>query len=242
MASQGNDYILQMNHIDMFFPGVKALKDVKFNLKKGEIMSLMGENGAGKQTLVKVLTGVYHKTNGEIVFDGNTIEPTTPLASQKMGISTVQQEVNLCANLSVAENIYIGREPRGSLGRIDLATMQKNASDLLFRELGIDIDVTKELNFYPVAMQQIIAIARAIDTKCKVLILDEPTSSLSDKETERLFKIMRNLKDQGISIIIISHFKEQIYTICNRVTILRDGTYIGEYEIANLKRLSLSQR
>lgn len=120
--------------------------------------------------------------------------------------------------------------------------MQKNASDLLFRELGIDIDVTKELNFYPVAMQQIIAIARAIDTKCKVLILDEPTSSLSDKETERLFKIMRNLKDQGISIIIISHFKEQIYTICNRVTILRDGTYIGEYEIANLKRLSLSQR
>ena len=221
MALQDNDYILQMKHIDMFFPGVKALKDVEFNLKKGEIISLMGENGAGKSTLVKVLTGVYHKTNGTIVFDGKQIEPTTPLASQKMGISTVYQEVNLCANLSVAENIYIGREPRGSFGRIDWATMQKNASDLLFKELGIDIDVTKELNFYPVAMQQMIAIARAIDTKCKVLILDEPTSSLSDKETERLFKIMRALRDQGISIIFISHFLEQIYTICDRVKIGR---------------------
>ena len=239
MASEKDDYILQMRHIDMFFPGVKALKDVTFNLKKGEIISLMGENGAGKSTLVKVLTGVYHKTNGEITFDGQKIEPTTPLASQEMGISTVYQEVILCANLSVAENIYIGREPRGALGRIDWHTMQKNASDLLFRELGIDIDVTKELNFYPVAMQQMIAIARAIDTKCKVLILDEPTSSLSDKETERLFKIMRNLKSQGISIIFISHFLEQIYTICDRITVLRDGTYVGEYEIKNLPRIEL---
>ena len=239
MTSQDNDYILQMNHIDMFFPGVKALKDVCFNLKKGEIMSLMGENGAGKSTLVKVLTGVYHKTNGQINFDGKTIEPTTPLASQKMGISTVYQEVNLCANLSVAENIYIGREPRGAFGRIDWATMQKNASDLLFKELGIDIDVTKELSFYPVAMQQMIAIARAIDTKCKVLILDEPTSSLSEHETQRLFKIMRSLKEQGISIIFISHFLEQIYTICDRITILRDGTYIGEYEVKNLPRIDL---
>ena len=239
MALEDNEYILQMKHIDMFFPGVKALKDVSFNLKKGEIISLMGENGAGKSTLVKVLTGVYHKTNGEITFDGKVIEPTTPLASQQMGISTVYQEVNLCANLSVAENIYIGREPRGAFGRIDWATMQKNASDLLFRELGIDIDVTKELNFYPVAMQQMIAIARAIDTQCKVLILDEPTSSLSDKETERLFKIMRNLKSQGISIIFISHFLEQIYTICDRITVLRDGTYIGEYDIKSLPRIEL---
>ena len=199
--SDCEDYILQMRHIDMFFPAVKALKDVSFNLKKGEIISLMGENGAGKSTLVKVLTGVYHKTNGEIIFDGNKIEPTTPLASQKMGISTVYQEVNLCANLSVAENIYIGREPRNSIGGIDWPTMQKNASKLLFDSLGIDIDVTKELNFYPVAMQQMIAIARAIDTKCKILILDEPTSSLSDAETQRLFKIMRSLKEQGISII-----------------------------------------
>ena len=239
MVSNDKDYILQMKHIDMFFPGVKALKDVTFNLKKGEIISLMGENGAGKSTLVKVLTGVYHKTNGQIIFDGQEIEPTTPLASQQMGISTVYQEVNLCANISVAENIYIGREPRTCFNRIDWTKMQRMASDLLFNELGIDIDVTKELNFYAVAMQQMIAIARAIDTKCKVLILDEPTSSLSDKETERLFNIMRNLKSQGISIIFISHFLEQIYTICDRITVLRDGTYIGEYEIANLPRIEL---
>ena len=116
MALSDNDCILQMKHIDMFFPGVKALKDVTFNLKKGEIHSLMGENGAGKSTLIKVLTGVYHKTSGEIIYDGKIINPQTPLQSQKMGISTVYQEVNLCANLSVAENIYIGREPRGSFG------------------------------------------------------------------------------------------------------------------------------
>lgn len=119
MATMNDDYIIHMKNIDMFFPGVKALKNVEFNLKQGEIHSLMGENGAGKSTLIKVLTGVYHKTNGTIIFNGNQIEPTTPLASQQMGISTVYQEVNLCANLSVAENIYIGREPRGSLGRID---------------------------------------------------------------------------------------------------------------------------
>lgn len=238
MASE-NDYILRMKHIDMFFPGVKALKDVTFNLKRGEIHSLMGENGAGKSTLVKVLTGVYNKTNGEIMFAGNKINPKSPLESQMMGISTVYQEVNLCANLTVAENIYIGREPRGKLGQIDWHTMSEKASKLLHEELGLDINVNRVLNYYPVAMQQMIAIARAIDTQCKILILDEPTSSLSDKETEKLFEIMRKLKGTGISIIFISHFLEQIYTICDRVTVLRDGEYCGEYEIKQLPRIQL---
>ncbi len=238
MADEGN-YILQMRNIDMFFPGVKALKDVSFNLKKGEIHSLMGENGAGKSTLVKVLTGVYHKTNGTVNYDGEVIEPVSPLDSQQRGISTVYQEVNLCANLTVAENIYIGREPKGKFGQIDWAAMSAKAKRLLRDELGLDIDVDKVLNFYPVAMQQMIAIARAIDTKCKILILDEPTSSLSDKETERLFAIMRKLKSQGISIIFISHFLEQIYTICDRITILRDGAYVGEYEVKDLPRIQL---
>ena len=239
MASNESDLILEMKNIDMFFPGVKALKDVTFNLKKGEIHSLMGENGAGKSTLVKVLTGVYQKTNGSIRFDGEIIEPKSPKESQEMGISTVYQEVNLCSNLTVAENIYIGREPRGKFNQIDWQTMNKNAKQLLHDELGIDIDVTKVLDFYPVAMQQMIAIARAIDTKCKILILDEPTSSLSDRETERLFQIMRNLKNMGISIIFISHFLEQIYTICDRVTILRDGTYVGAYDLKELPRIQL---
>ena len=239
MAANEGDYILHMKNIDMFFPGVKALKNVEFNLKRGEIHSLMGENGAGKSTLIKVLTGVYHKTNGQIEFNGNIIEPKTPLESQKLGISTVYQEVNLCANLTVAENIYIGREPRGKFGQIDWATMSSKAKKLLHNELGIDIDVNRVLNFYPVAMQQMIAIARAIDTKCRILILDEPTSSLSDNEVERLFAIMRKLKGMGISIIFISHFLEQIYTICDRITVLRDGSYVGEYEIKDLPRIEL---
>lgn len=233
------DFILQMKDIDMFFPGVKALKHAKLNIKRGEIHSLMGENGAGKSTLVKVLTGVYHKTAGTVIFDGNEIEPESPLKSQQIGISTVYQEVNLCANLTVAENIYIGREPRGKFGQIDWATMNTNAKKLLQEELGLDLDVGRVLDFYPVAVQQMIAIARAIDTKCKILILDEPTSSLSDRETERLFTIMRKLKSQGIAIIFISHFLEQIYTICDRITILRDGEYVGEYEVKTLERIDL---
>lgn len=236
---ENGEYILQMKDIDMFFPGVKALKHAQFNLKKGEIHSLMGENGAGKSTLVKVLTGVYHKTGGTIFYDGHQIEPESPLQSQQIGISTVYQEVNLCANLTVAENIYIGREPRGKYGQIDWKTMNQKARELLKNELGLDLEVDRVLNFYPVAVQQMIAIARAIDTQCKILILDEPTSSLSDRETERLFAIMRKLKAQGISIIFISHFLEQIYTICDRITILRDGEYVGEYECAHLERIQL---
>ena len=238
MASD-NELILRMEHIDMFFPGVRALKDVSFNLRRGEIHSLMGENGAGKSTLVKVLTGVYQKTNGDIIYCGDHITPKSTLESQNIGISTVYQEVNLCANLSVAENIYIGREPRTRFGTIDWGTMEQRSKKLLQEALGIDIDVTKLLSFYPVAMQQMIAIARAIDTRCKILILDEPTSSLSERETEKLFEIMRNLKSTGISIIFISHFLEQIYTICDRITILRDGNYVGEYEIDKLPRIEL---
>lgn len=236
---ENGDYILQMKDIDMFFPGVKALKGAQFNLKRGEIHSLMGENGAGKSTLVKVLTGVYHKTNGTVIFDGQQIEPESPLRSQQIGISTVYQEVNLCANLTVAENIYIGREPRGKFGAIDWKKMNADAKKLMKEEMGLDLDVERVLNFYPVAIQQMIAIARAIDTKCKVLILDEPTSSLSDRETERLFAIMRKLKAQGVAIIFISHFLEQIYTICDRITILRDGVYVGEYEVKSLPRIEL---
>ncbi len=238
MASD-NEIILRMEHINMFFPGVKALKDVTFNLRRGEIHSLMGENGPGKSTLIKVLTGVYAKTSGDIIYCGNHINPKSTLESQQIGISTVYQEVNLCQNLTVAENIYIGREPRGRFGAIDWRKMSNDAQKLLKNSLGIDIDVNQTLSFYPVAMQQMIAIARAIDTRCKILILDEPTSSLSDKETEKLFSIMRDLRDTGISIIFISHFLEQIYAICDRITVLRDGEYVGEYDVKTLPRIEL---
>ncbi len=219
--------------------GVLATDHISLKIEQGELVYVVGPIGAGKSTLVKVLTGVYQKTAGDVIYCGDHIEPKSPLESQKIGISTVYQEVNLCANLSVAENIYIGREPRTKFGAIDWHTMEERSSMLLHDSLGIDIDVTKLLSFYPVAMQQMIAIARAIDTRCKILILDEPTSSLSERETEKLFEIMRNLRSTGISIIFISHFLEQIYTICDRITILRDGSYVGEYEVKKLPRIEL---
>ena len=229
--------LLEMRQIDKIFPGVRALSKVDFTLRAGEIHSLMGENGAGKSTLVKVLTGVYPRDGGTIRLNGQEIAPKTPKEAQESGISTVYQEVNLCSNLSVAENIYIGREPKKH-GFIDWKTMNQQAAALLAR-LHIDIDVTKTLDHYSVAIQQMIAIARAVDVSAKILILDEPTSSLDEQETQRLFAIVRELKAQGMGIIFISHFLEQVYDLCDRVTVLRNGELIGEYEVAKLPRLEL---
>ena len=231
--------ILTMKHIDKNFPGVKALIDVDFTLRKGEIHALMGENGAGKSTLIKVLTGVEEFETGEIKI-GEIEEPIinkSPQEAQSRGISTVYQEVNLCPNLSVAENLYIGREPK-KMGRIDWKTMNKNAKALL-ESLDIEIDATKEVENYSVAIQQMIAIARAVDMSAKVLILDEPTSSLDDGEVEKLFDLMKHLKEQGVGIIFVTHFLEQVYRVCDRITVLRNGELVGEYEIENLPRVQL---
>ena len=231
--------ILTMKHIDKNFPGVKALIDVDFTLRKGEIHALMGENGAGKSTLIKVLTGVEEFEMGEIKI-GEIEEPIinkSPQEAQSRGISTVYQEVNLCPNLSVAENLYIGREPK-KMGRIDWKTMNKNAKALL-ESLDIEIDATKEVENYSVAIQQMIAIARAVDMSAKVLILDEPTSSLDDGEVEKLFDLMKHLKEQGVGIIFVTHFLEQVYRVCDRITVLRNGELVGEYEIENLPRVQL---
>lgn len=229
--------ILQMTGIDKVFPGVRALNKVDFTLRAGEVHSLMGENGAGKSTLVKVLTGVYQLDGGTINMDGKKIQPKTPQEAQQCGISTVYQEVNLCPNLTVAENIFIGREPR-KFGLIDWKTINRRSAELL-QELNIDIDVTKTLANYPVAIQQMIAIARAVDVSAKILILDEPTSSLDEEETQRLFKVIRKLKAEGLGIIFISHFLEQIYDLCDRITILRNGELVGEYEVSKLPRVEL---
>lgn len=229
--------LLEMRQIDKVFPGVRALSKVDFTLREGEIHSLMGENGAGKSTLVKVLTGVYPRDGGTVTMEGKEIFPRTPKEAQECGISTVYQEVNLCANLTVAENIFIGREPR-KYGFIDWKTINHRAAELL-HTLNVDIDVTKTLDHYSVAIQQMIAIARSIDVSAKILILDEPTSSLDEEETQRLFKIVRKLKDQGMGIIFISHFLEQIYDLCDRITILRNGELVGAYDVANLPKLDL---
>ncbi len=229
--------LLEMRNIDKVFPGVRALSNVDFTLHAGEVHSLMGENGAGKSTLVKVLTGVYQRDGGTVRLDGKEIFPRTPKEAQECGISTVYQEVNLCANLSVAENIFIGREPR-KFGFIDWKTINKRSEELL-HTLNIDIDVTKTLDHYSVAIQQMIAIARAVDVSAKILILDEPTSSLDEQETERLFAIIRRLQKQGMGIIFISHFLEQIYDLCDHITVLRNGELVGAYEVAKLPKLEL---
>ncbi len=224
----------------MTFPGVKALDNVDLTLRKGEIMALMGENGAGKSTLIKCLTGINAFEAGEIRvegIDGPVVNHST-LDAQKKGISTVYQEVNLCPNLSVAENLYIGREPRTKLGTIDWREMVARSSRIM-KELELDVDVTRTLEDYSLALQQMIAIARAVDMECKVLILDEPTSSLDDNEVAKLFKLMRQLKDKGVSIVFVTHFLEQVYEVCDRITVLRNGTLVGEYPIAELPRVKL---
>lgn len=232
--------VLTMRGISMTFPGVKALDNVDLTLRKGEIMALMGENGAGKSTLIKCLTGINAFEAGEIHvegIDGPVVNHST-LDAQKKGISTVYQEVNLCPNLSVAENLYIGREPRTKLGTIDWKEMTARSSKIM-KELELDVDVTRTLEDYSLALQQMIAIARAVDMECKVLILDEPTSSLDDNEVAKLFKLMRQLKDKGVSIVFVTHFLEQVYEVCDRITVLRNGTLVGEYPIAELPRVKL---
>ena len=228
---------MTMRGICKYFPGVRALEKVDFTLRAGEVHALVGENGAGKSTLIKVLTGVYGKDAGEITMEGKAISPSSPLEAMKCGISTVYQEVNLCPNLTVAENIFIGREPKKA-GRIDWKTIKRRAAELL-ATLNLNIDVTKTLDSYSVAVQQMIAIARAVDVDAKVLILDEPTSSLDEEETQRLFDVVRKLKAQGLGIVFVSHFLDQIYELCDQVTVLRNGELIGEYEVAALPRVEL---
>lgn len=237
MKSKKN--ILSMRDISKNFPGVRALSHVDFTLKEGEIHALMGENGAGKSTLIKVLTGVEEFETGEIRIVGKEkpIINKSPQEAQANGISTVYQEVNLCPNLSVAENIFIGRAPM-KMGRIDWKIMNQKAKEIL-EGLNIDVDVTKPLENYSVAIQQMVAIARAVDVSARVLILDEPTASLDEQEVKKLFTVMRSLKAKGIGIIFVTHFLEQVYEICDKITVLRNGELVGEYEVDKLPRIQL---
>lgn len=234
---ENSDFILTMEHISKSFPGVRALNDVSLKIKKGEIHALMGENGAGKSSLVKVITGVYMPEQGTINYNGKNINPKSPQEAQEIGISTVYQEINLCPNLSVAENIYIGREIKSKYG-IDWMTMEIQAKKLL-AQFNINIDVNEPLSMYSIALQQMVAIARAVDISAGLLILDEPTSSLDNNEVKELFKILNQLKKEGMSIIFITHFIDQVYEITDRITVLRNGEYIGTYETENLSYLDL---
>ncbi len=232
-----SEVLLEMRGIEKSFPGVRALKGVDFSVHKGEVHSLMGENGAGKSTLIKVLTGICNKDNGEIHFDGHKLNPDNALHVQKAGISTIYQELNLIPYLSVAENIFLGREPR-KLGIIDWKAVNIKAKELM-NNFGIDIDVKQPVNNLSTAYQQITAIVRAVSIEAKLVVMDEPTSSLDKGEVEVLFGIIRKLQKQGVSIVFISHRLDEIFEISNRITILRDGELVGAYDIKDINHLKL---
>jgi len=229
--------LLQMRAITKTFPGVVALDEVDFSLRRGEVHALMGENGAGKSTLVKVLTGVYRRDGGEVLFAGRPLSVRSPGEAQAQGISTIYQEVNLVPYLSVAENIFLGRAPR-RWGRLDWRAIHTRARALL-QTFHLDLDVRLPLAAYPVAIQQMVSIARAVDISSRLIIMDEPTSSLDPHEVERLFAVTRRLRADGVSVLFITHFLDQAYEISDRFTVLRNGRLVGTFEAAGLPKLEL---
>lgn len=233
-----DNYILEMEHIKKSFPGVKALDDVGIKVRAGEIHALMGENGAGKSTLIKILTGVYKTDEGSIRIDGKNVHITSVIGAQREGISAVYQELNLIPYLSVAENIFLGACPKNSAGSILWNKLFENAEKLL-DDIGLDIDVHIKLGELGTASQQMISIARAVSSDCRILVLDEPTSSLDSNEVAQLFKIIRRLRSKGIGIIFISHRLDEIFEICDMVTVLRDGHFIMSKPVAEITKSEL---
>lgn len=220
--------IIVFDKIEKRFPGAIALDDVSFSIKKGEIQAIVGENGAGKSTLMKILAGNYQPTQGKVIFRGQPTNFNSPLSAITLGISTVYQELMLCENLSVAENIFLGREPRKIGGQINMKKMHQAAKEIL-DSFGVDIKTKALAKDLSVAKRQIIEIAKAISLKTDVLLLDEPTSSLTIKETDLLFKNLNKLKDEGVTIIFISHRLDEVFEITDRISVLRDGKYLGTY-------------
>jgi ABC-type sugar transport system ATPase subunit len=229
--------LLEMQDINKAFPGVRALSDVDFSLKKGEIHALMGENGAGKSTLIKILTGIYSKDSGKIIFENKEINPKSALEAQNLGISTIYQELNLIGSLSIAENIFLGRQPLKK-GLIDWKTIAVEAEEIL-KDMGLEINVNEPLDSQSTAVQQMIAIARALSINVKLVIMDEPTSSLDKNEIKVLFNVIRELKQKDISVIFISHRLDEFFEICDHVTILKDGENVGDFPMKDVTKIFL---
>lgn len=230
--------VLEARAVTKRFSGVTALEGVDFAVHAGESVALMGENGAGKSTLIKVLTGVYSADEGEILLNGEAVSFARPLEAQRAGVSTIYQEVNLVPQMTVAENIFVGRAPRGRLGLIDRKRMNAEARDLL-SAYGIRADVTRPLRTLPLGIQQMVAIARAVSISAKVVVMDEPTSSLEVREVETLFRVIAQLREEGVAIVYVSHKMDEIYRVCDRVVVLRDGRMVHEGQLSELPRLEL---
>ncbi|GGV82632.1 sugar ABC transporter ATP-binding protein [Streptomyces griseoloalbus] len=230
--------VLAVRGLSKTFPGVRALDDVDLTLHPGEVHALIGENGAGKSTLIKLLTGVHRPDAGDIVFQGSAVSFATPLDAQKAGISTIYQEVNLIPLLSVARNLFLGREPRNRVGLLDFPRMHREAEETL-RAYGVRVDVRRPLRTLGVGAQQMVALARAVASEARIVIMDEPTSSLEPREVETLFSVIRRLRDEGIAVIYVSHRLDELYAVCDTVTVLRDGRRVHHGRLAELDRLSL---
>ncbi len=230
-------FIVELDNITKEFPGVKALDHVQFNLKRGEVLAFLGENGAGKSTLMKILSGIYAKDEGTIKVDGKVIDSMSPKEAQELGIAIIHQELNMCAHLSVAENIFLGREKTKS-GVLSNKEMKQESLEILKR-LNIDIDPETIVGSLPVSKQQMVEIAKALSTNARILIMDEPTSALTSAEIDELFRIIRQLKQEGCAIVYISHRLEELQHITDRVTILRDGQYVTtlDFQETDLERI-----
>jgi len=229
--------LLETKNLTKFFGKVHALTDINFAMRAGEVHAVLGENGAGKSTLIKLITGVHQRDAGEILLEGQPITPHSPRHAQELGISTVYQEINLIPTLSVAENVYLGRQPM-RFGMINTRATNRQAKALL-ETFGINIDVTRTLSSFSTAIQQLVAITRGVDLSAKVLILDEPTASLDRQEVLNLFNIIRTLKERGIGVLLITHFLDQVYEISDRITVLRNGVKVGEYLTKELPKVQL---
>ncbi len=227
-------YILRLENITKSFPGVKALDSIKLCIKRGEIHALIGENGAGKSTLIKILAGIYHPDTGTIYIDEVPITMDSVLTSQKSGISVIHQELSLAENMTIMENIYLGRIPRRKNGLVDDRKMYEDTKRLLHTVGLDDLQPDEKVEKLSVAKQQMIEICRSLSTNCKILIMDEPTASLAAAEVETLIKLMKQLKEKGVTILFISHKLNEIYEVCERITVLRDGKYIGTETVEEL--------
>ena len=229
--------LLEMTGIGKTFPGVLALQDASLRVGRGEVHALIGQNGAGKSTLIKILTGAYRRDSGTVQFDGQAVDFQSPQQAQAGGVSTIYQEVNLVPFRSVSENIFLGREPR-RWGLIDWRRMNREAAAILDR-FGIHIDVTQPLLTLNVAIQQMVAVARAVSFQSKLVVMDEPTSSLDEQEVATLFDVIRQLKAEGVSVVFVSHRLDELYAVCDRVTIMRDGRTVAERAMSEIGKLEL---
>jgi len=229
--------LLSMRGINKSFLGVPALRDAHFEVARGEVHALIGQNGAGKSTMIKVLTGVYTRDSGRIEFDGREVTFSSPHAAQLAGLSTIYQEVNLVPFRSIAENVFLNREPK-RFGIIDWRRMNREAAAILHR-LDLDVDVTRPLYDYAIATQQMTALARALSTEAKLVIMDEPTSALAEQEVQTLFRVIHQLKSEGISVVFVSHRLDELYAVCDRVTVMRDGRTVAERSMSQISRYEL---